>query len=224
MRIKYFLATTIVVAIFLSSCSRNYVALDYTNARGEVPRLGNLVFRFNKSLYPDSMLNNWDSTDYISFEPRIPGRFRWTGPDELVFSPAEPLLPATTYKAKSRDEVFHYSKFNDVRDADDIKFNTAPLQLNDAQVTWVLQDESRRLAVPQINLQFNYPVQAEEVKKKLQVEIDGVKTDYTMQNIGASETVFIRLNGFKGEDKSYEAVVNIDKGLQPEKGEERTTD
>jgi uncharacterized protein YfaS (alpha-2-macroglobulin family) len=224
MRIKYFLATTIVVAIFLSSCTRNYVALDYTNARGEVPRLGNLVFRFNKSLFPDSLLNNWDSTDYISFEPRITGRFRWSGPDELVFSPEQPLLPATTYKAKIKNEILRYSKFNDVRDADDLKFNTAPLQLNDAQITWVLQDESRRVAVPQISLQFNYPVQVEEVRKKLQVEIDGIKTDYTMQNIGASETISIRLNGFKGEDKSYEAVVKIDKGLQPDKGEERTAE
>jgi len=66
MRNKYFLATTIVVAIFLSSCKRNYVALDYTNAKGEVAQLSNLVFRFNKSLYPDSLINNWDSTDYIS--------------------------------------------------------------------------------------------------------------------------------------------------------------
>ena len=126
MRIKYFLATTIVVAIFLSSCNRNYVALDYTNAKGEVPQLGNLVFRFNKSLYPDSLLNNWDSTDYISFEPGIPGRFRWDGPDELIFSPAQPLRPATTYKAKIKDEVLRFSKFNDVKEAGDVTFNTAP--------------------------------------------------------------------------------------------------
>ena len=224
MRIKYFLATTIVVAIFLSSCNRNYVALDYTNAKGEVPQLGNLVFRFNKSLYPDSLLNNWDSTDYISFEPGIPGRFRWDGPDELIFSAAQPLRPATTYKAKIKDEVLRFSKFNDVKEAGDVTFNTAPLQLNDAQVTWVLQDEARRLAVPQITLQFNYPVQVDEVKKKLQVEVEGRKTEYAIQNIGASETIAIRLNGFKGEDKSYEVVVNIDKGLRPEKGESSTVD
>jgi len=91
--------------IFLSSCKRNYVALDFTNAKGEVPPLSNLVFRFNKSLYPDSLLNNWDSTEYISFSPKISGRFRWNGPDELVFSPSQPLSPATSYKATINDDV-----------------------------------------------------------------------------------------------------------------------
>ena len=31
--------------------------------------LGNLVFRFNQSMVADSMLNAWDSTEYVSFEP-----------------------------------------------------------------------------------------------------------------------------------------------------------
>ncbi|HEY0750098.1 MAG TPA: hypothetical protein VGD26_03015, partial [Chitinophagaceae bacterium] len=65
-----------------SSCNRSSVTLDYTNAVGEVPQLGNLIFRFNKSIVPDSLLNNWDSTEYVSFEPKIPGRFRWDGTDQ----------------------------------------------------------------------------------------------------------------------------------------------
>src|SRR5574337_1353575 len=116
MRNQNFLITALVIVVLLSSCKRNYVALDYTNAKGEVAQLANLVFRFNKSLFPDSLLNNWDSTDYISFEPKIKGRFRWNGPDELIFSPAQPLLPATNYKAKINDDVLRFSKFNNVKD------------------------------------------------------------------------------------------------------------
>src|SRR5689334_2401286 len=99
MRIKTYLVPLIAGTIFLSSCKKNSITLSYTNAKGEVPLLGNLVFRFSHSLAKDSMLNAWDSTDYISFEPKLRGKFRWQGPDELVFSPAEPLHPATTYKA-----------------------------------------------------------------------------------------------------------------------------
>ncbi|MEI9807530.1 MAG: hypothetical protein WDO16_06375 [Bacteroidota bacterium] len=58
-----------------------------------------LVFRFNQSLASDSLMNMWDSTDYISFEPKIAGKFRWESPDQLVFSPSQPLAPATSYKA-----------------------------------------------------------------------------------------------------------------------------
>src|SRR4051794_8929634 len=103
MRIKnYFAIIPVigVVAIFFSSCNRNSVKLDFTNAKGEVPQLGNLVFRFSNSLIKDSMLNQWDSTEYVSFEPSIKGRFRWESPDELVFSPSVQLMAATSYKAK----------------------------------------------------------------------------------------------------------------------------
>src|SRR4051812_45538017 len=206
---KFFLAATLVVAIFLSACSRNYVALDYTNAKEEVPQLSNLVFRFNKSLYPDSLLNNWDSADYISFEPKINGRFRWNSPDELVFSPSQPLLPATNYTASVKKEVLRFSKYNDIKNGDAISFHTAPLQLSDAQVTWVVQDESKHTAVPQISLQFNYPVKAEDLKEKMKINVDGEQTDYSLQNIGSSNEISIRLPSFKGEDKNYEAQISI---------------
>ena len=224
MRNKYFLVPLVLCGtIFLSSCKRNYVALDYTNAKGEVPQLSNLIFRFNKSLYPDSLVNNWDSTDYISFEPKIKGRFRWNGPDELVFSPAQPLLPATNYKATINDDVLRYSKFNNIKD-DEVNFYTAPLQLDDAQVTWVLADESRHLAVPQINLRFNYPIKVDDLKDKFRIDVEGVKTDFAIQNIGTTNTVTIRLNSFKGEDKNYEAQITIERGLKPGKGENSTKD
>ncbi|MBK6825480.1 MAG: hypothetical protein IPG86_00635 [Chitinophagaceae bacterium] len=95
MRIKLFLVPLLAAgAIFLSSCKKNAISLSFTNAKGEVPVLGNLVFRFSHSLAKDSMLNAWDSTDYISFEPALKGRFRWQSPDELV-SPCR--TPATSH-------------------------------------------------------------------------------------------------------------------------------
>lgn len=72
MRIKFYLVPLIAAgAIFLSSCKKNAVSISFTNAKGEVPQLGNLVFRFSHSLAKDSMLNAWDSTEYVSFEPTI---------------------------------------------------------------------------------------------------------------------------------------------------------
>src|SRR5215203_5279315 len=103
MRLKTFLSTIFVATLFLLACNRNAVSLSYTNAKEEVPQLGNLTFRFSQSMVKDSMLNVWDSTEFISFEPAIHGRFRWESPDQLVFSPSQPLLPATDYTAKVKD-------------------------------------------------------------------------------------------------------------------------
>src|SRR6478672_2936748 len=125
MRIKILLVPVCIGIFFLLACTRHAnVALDYTNAKGQVPQLGNLIFRFNQSLVSDSLLNNWDSTDYITFEPRIPGKFRWESPDQLVFSPSEPLLPATSYKAEIKNAVLRFSKYNSVNGAEGISFHT----------------------------------------------------------------------------------------------------
>ena len=223
MRIKLFLVPLLAAgAIFLSSCKKNAISLSFTNAKGEVPVLGNLVFRFSHSLAKDSMLNAWDSTDYISFEPALKGRFRWQSPDELVFSPAEPLQPATTYKAKIKGTVLKFSKYNSVKGGDKISFHTPLLSLDNAQVVWV--GESNTSAIPQIDLLFNYRVKPEDLKQKLDIEVDGKKADYSLLTVAADNKMSVRINGLKTEDRDYETKITINKGLEPENGNTSTTD
>ncbi|HTQ64178.1 MAG TPA: MG2 domain-containing protein [Puia sp.] len=218
------LLTTITVVIFLSACNRNVVSLDYTNARNEVPTLGNLVFRFDKSLVNDSLLNQWDSTQYISFEPQIPGRFRWEHPDELVFSPSKPLSPATTYKAVLKNDLLQYTKYSKVKSADNISFHTPDLKLDNTNATWVLQDENSTTALPQVNLYFNYPVNPNTLKEKLKVEMNGQPVEYNFQTLSSVNKISIRLLNVKMEDRDYEAKIIIDKELVPEGGINGTAD
>ena len=122
---------TLFAAVFstcmiLSSCNRSTVSLQYTNAHEEVPALGNLVFRFDKDLVKDSLLDRWDSTPYINFEPKIAGRFRWEHPDELVFSPAQPLTPATTFKATIKNDILQFSQFGRISKGDVQAFLSRP--------------------------------------------------------------------------------------------------
>lgn len=221
MRINYAFFVTCVVAIFLSACQRNYIALDYTNARGEVPQLGNLTFRFNKALHPDSLLNSWDSSQYLSFEPKISGRFRWNGPDELVFSPSQPLAPATTYKVKFNDELFTYSKYNDVKD-EAPSFYTAPLQVTDAQLTWIKTGTD--VALPQLNLRFNYPVKAEDVREKLHIAVNGKETEFALTKSGVTSELGVRIQSLKQEDKTYDAKLTLDAGIKPHNGANGTSE
>jgi len=218
MRIKTVLVTILIVTIFLSACKKNAVQLEYTNAKGEVPQVGNLIFRFNKSLIKDSLLNVWDSTDYISFSPKIPGRFRWESPDQLVFSPAVPLQPATTYTAKFSNEVLRYSKYDKVEGADKISFNTPALTLENAQVVWTMPDEATRNVVPQLDLFFNYKIDPAKLKEKLAIEVDGKETSFTPQTISSDIKISFRLASFKPEDRDYETKITIGKGLAPEGG------
>jgi uncharacterized protein YfaS (alpha-2-macroglobulin family) len=223
MRIKQILAATMIVAVLVSACgSKNSVTLSSTTAKGEVPQLGNLTFHFNQSLATDSMvnINAWDSTEYISFEPEIPGRFRWASNDELVFSPSQPLNPATSYKAKVEKAVLKYSKFNSVKDADKISFSTPALTLDDSQISWI--GETGTSAVPQLDLLFNYRINPADIKDKLEIEVEGKETDFTMISQSPDNKITVRLNGIKIEDKDFDTKVTIEKGLKPESGRNST--
>ena len=208
MRIKPVLVIPIAIGItiFLSACKKNAVQLEYTNAKGQVPQIGNLVFRFNKSLMRDSLLNAWDSTDYISFTPKIPGRFRWESPDQLVFSPSQPLLPATTYSAKFNSEIFRYSKYDKVEGADKISFNTPALALENAQVVWTMPDEATRNVIPQLDLFFNYKIDPAELKEKLAIQVDGKETSFTPQTVSSDSKISFRLASFKPEEDRKSVV------------------
>ena len=220
MRIKPVLVVPMIaigITIFLIACKRNAIKLEYTNAKGEVPQMGNLIFRFDRSLAKDSMLNVWDSTDYISFTPKIAGRFRWEGPDELVFSPSQPLQPATSYTAKFKNDLFRYSKYNKV-DGKKVEFHTPALALENAQVVWTMPDETTRVIVPQLDLLFNYAVDPAKLKDKLSIEFDGKKTEFTPQTVSADKKLSFRLASFKPEDRDYDSKIMIEKGLTPEGG------
>ncbi len=217
MRIKplsFFAAVLFILVI--AGCKRNAVVLSYTNAKGEIPRLGNLVFRFNQSMVSDSLLNNWDSTEYISFEPAIKGRFRWESPDELVFSPSQPLSPATNYKAKVKSPVLKFSKYDKVEGADKLDFYTPNLSLDNAQVTWI--GESATTAVPQVDLLFNYPVDPASVKERLEIKIDDKSPEVAMISASPDNKISFRINALKLEDKDYDTKLTIAKGLKPENG------
>jgi uncharacterized protein YfaS (alpha-2-macroglobulin family) len=212
------ITVTLSVFIVLSSCNRSTVGLAYTNARDEVPTLGNLVFRFDQSLVKDSLLDQWDSTQYVSFEPKIQGRFRWEHPDELVFSPSQPLPPATSFKATLRNDILQYSKFGRVKKTEDLVFHTPELKLDNTNTTWVQQDENSNTAIPQIDLLFNYPVNPNSLKDKLNIQVDGQPVNYSLQTLSPSDRISLRLLNLKMEDKTLNAKIIIDKGLLPEGG------
>ncbi|OQP62080.1 hypothetical protein A3860_29450 [Niastella vici] len=208
----------VLVVTVIAACNRSAVSLSYTNAKGEVQSLGNLVFRFNKSLVPDSLLNQWDSTEYVSFEPKIQGRFRWEHPDELVFSPAQPLSPATSYQAKLRGDLLDHSKIGKLDKGEEITFYTPYLQLDNTNVTWMLPDQHSTTAYPQVDLYFNYAISPATIKDKMTLQIDGKPLAYQIITEGPDSRISLRISGMKLEDKDLDAKVAFDKGLVPDGG------
>src|SRR5687768_5600753 len=89
--------------IFNGCSSFNEIRIAGTNFTDEVGQSQNLVFTFNKDIAAPGDLNSWDSTQYVQFEPAVRGKFKWTAPNELIFSPVAGFGAATSYKAKLTD-------------------------------------------------------------------------------------------------------------------------
>lgn len=204
--------------VLLFACNRQSVEIESTNAKGEVPRLGNLYFRFSDALAPDSLLNVWDSAAYVSFTPSIRGRFRWEQPDKLIFSPAEPLPPATTFKAEINDEALAHSRFGRIDNASDITFRTPDLKLEDMSVSWVLRDNTPNSATPRLDLYFNYKVSPEQVVNRLKITTAGKAVGLKVLTLSDDSRVSLLLEGIVLVDQPVDAEMTIGAGLLPEGG------
>jgi uncharacterized repeat protein (TIGR01451 family) len=210
------------ILFLLAACnSKNRVNLVATNARDEVPTLGNLVFTFDKNLVGDTLLNAWDTTDYIHFDPPITGRFRWNSAYELTFSPDHDLDPATDYKATFTNKIVSHCQYK-MGNMQDVNFHTAYQRLESANALWTLLDENSQIPVGQVELFFFYKINPSQLKEKLSVEVDGAKTDFNLVTSQIDNHVAINILNLKVEDRDYNIKVNIASGLLPEGGKNGT--
>ena len=177
-RLPYFLCTIFLVGFLgfsLSQCSRlpfNEVTVVGRNFGDVVQQTQNLTFTFNKNIGPSSQLGEWDSTQYVRFIPAVRGKFKWTAPNELVFSPARSFDPATDYRAELTEDVLTRSGKKDLTVSDDaISFHTPYLQLTSAENWWTRSRETGQ-PVAKSRLNFNYPVSSAEVAGNVTVMAD----------------------------------------------------
>ena len=162
-----FLASLILV---LLSCSRlpfNEVAVVGRNFGDEVQQTQNLTFTFNKDVGSQSRIDEWDSTQYVRFKPAVRGKFKWTAPNELVFSPAVAFDPATDYRAELAPDLLSRTGQKDLSlSGETITFHTPYLRLTGTERWWSRSAESGQ-PVAKVRLNFNYPVNSAEVSGRL---------------------------------------------------------
>ncbi len=210
-----FRSLIVCVLLFTASCgNRNEVKLLNTNCKGEVAAQQNLVFQFNKDIYPDSLLNNWDSTTYIEFEPRIAGSFRWSSSSELVFSPQKGFQPAKEYKATLSPRLLDRVKKKNYTLSKErtFSFHTAPLRVTDAQTRWTRDMEAAGV-VTQLDLLFNYETDVTQAASKLKLQANGQSVSFRPVNSGIGKNVSVQFIPVSDKDQTVDLKVSLDKGI-----------
>ncbi|MFC5411338.1 alpha-2-macroglobulin [Larkinella bovis] len=204
-------------ALFLfTTCSHlsNSVRLINQNFEDEVARNQNLVFTFSKDLVSEGRLNEWDSTQYVTFEPAVAGSFKWTASNELVFSPAVAFKPATEYKAELNNELVRQRTDAKLTlDKETITFHTPYLQLTDSEFWWTRGETGKPVAKAKLN--FNYPVSGAELAGLLKIETEKDKplTTQVLQTT-LNETIPVTLANAPSSRNETPLKIRIGKGLK----------
>ncbi|UFH55148.1 alpha-2-macroglobulin [Spirosoma sp. KNUC1025] len=203
--------------LLLFQCSRlsfNEVSVIGRNFDEEVQQTQNLTFTFNKNVGPASQLNEWDSTQYVRFIPAVHGKFRWTAPNELVFSPARAFDPATDYRAELTDDLLKRSDNKDLKLSDEaIPFHTPYLQLTSVEDWWTRSRETGQ-PVAKSRLNFNYPVSSAEVTGKLTISADEKSLTAQASSSDAQNVVTLTLPNAPALKNEQPLTVKIGEGLK----------
>jgi len=208
---NYFLCI-ILFSVLLSCSSDKSVKLIDTNFEEEINADQNLNFVFDKTMVGDSLLNVWDSTEYIRFEPKISGAFKWYSESVLIFSPSKPFPPATQFKATVTDKVSANTKYT-LGGERTKSFRTALLEVRSMSTLWSSADNDNTLI--HLNVNFNYNVDPNEVLKKIKVTIDGNSQKLSLKKSSAQNEVKLFLPDVAVADETFKLNVVVDKGITP---------
>lgn len=207
---------TLLTFLVLSSCKTGQLKLVETNAKGEVPVLENLRFRFSAPMVPDSMVNRWLKDSYLTLKPAVAGQFRWENNETLLFSPAEPLKPATAYTVNFSGDLFRFSEESKLNESTPIAFETPRLQLEQGMSSWVIRGTNT--AEPVLQLVFNFPVEAADLQKGLMIKSGNGSVGWHALTTGVSAQHEIALENIAFEDKDYDLEIVLEASLVPQFG------
>lgn len=206
--------------IFLVSCGpSNTVKVESFTPTGEVQNLTNFTIEFSEDLAPPDVQDKWMDEEFVTFTPAIQGKFKWTSPSTLTFSPDVPLDPMQVYKATINKNVLFNTTFSP--DFDEYTFNTPYFDVTKVDFFWTnIPYQNYKLSV-QANIYFNYPVDPKSLKDFLEVKRAGaVITDFQIVSEQTADVIAINFGEVDQTDKEQLFSVRVKEKLVSVLGKE----
>ena len=207
---------TILFFLIIIGCSDNQtVKLIDTNFEDEIQSGQNLSFVFSKPLVGDSVLNRWDSTQYIRFEPKVPGVFKWSSESMLIFSPQAPFAPATSYLLTLTEKLTEKADLK-LEDDRTLNLSTPQVEVLSVNTFWSSAREGQTLI--HLDATFNHQVNTNEVLNKIEIKVNGTIQKAALAGNSDSKKVSLFLPDIAVADESFEIELSIAAGLLPNTG------
>jgi uncharacterized protein YfaS (alpha-2-macroglobulin family) len=204
---------TVLLSIFILSCGTGSgVKVVSFSPVGKVGQLTTFTIEFSENLAPLEKLFQWLDDEFIEFEPKIPGKFKWNSANTLIFSPDQPLLPIQLYKAKITNRVLFDSKLS--YDFDKYEFETPAFEVTKAEFYWSHIPNDKFKVSVKANLSFNYAVNPGMLKEYLSIERDGTPvTNFQIISESSSEVIALSIGDLQQTDKEQKYLITVKSGL-----------
>ncbi len=199
--------------LFLCAChTKNDLQVISRNFDGEIEQQQNLVLSFNKDLFPDSLLNTWDTTAYLDFTPAVKGMYKWNSSYELSFSPAEGFSPGTEYTATLTKLLLRKSKKAYSYSKEPIHFHTAPLKVTATHLSWTRGKNVSNVMV-QLDMELNYNVSLNDVVNRLKLSSGATPVNVSVVNSGAGKVLSLQFMPINDKDEETPLTISLAKGI-----------
>lgn len=183
---------------------------------GEVSTRTNFTIEFSRDMVTDDKVNVPIDTMAINFEPAIPGLFKWISKRRLRFFPDEPLRPSTGYTVEILPEMCT-QKDTYLDSERKYKFHTPRFKVADTQISFSFKDRELKQPVMIATIEFNYPVNPEQLKENLTLylgkDATGRKLDYVIETKKPAETIVVVSESVKRQEKGMDFSLKVADGF-----------
>lgn len=172
----------------------------------------NLIFQFSTPVIDPEKIGEWDTTRFLVIKPFIPGRFQWSGINEITFSPDVPFPFATTYTASPGPALIRLVKA--AENAEPVSFETVPLSITQMETQWQASPAEETRFRCRISLNQN--CLPDEITAALDVVWKGEKREIKPETHAPATQFYIQVSGIApGKEKSELQVELVKSRLSP---------
>ena len=212
---SYLIIIAVIIQFLMFSCGNpDQLKIESANFDEMIDPYQHLEFTFNHVLVPDSLVEKWDTTQYIEFEPNINGRYKWLETNKLLFAPSVPFAPNTDYKAKLKSDISKHAKKKYIPVADELVFHTPYLAVERTHVFWGISEVDKNQVQLRLALDFNYPVSRQEIRKHITVTLNSQNLPYDLAGTENTTYAEFAIPASNAEAFEGELTLLIGKGMK----------
>lgn len=202
-----------ILGLMLIACGNQLEIKEFSPDK-DVSRTQTFTVRLNEDICPPEMQNKWMTEEFMEFEPKIRGKYKWISANTFVFSPDTKLHPMQKYFGHLTDKAL-FGNAELVIGGDDAEFNTPDFRAETAEFYWANIPNQYYKANIQINAVFNYPVYADKIRNFITVKLNGTEVkSYKFTNPTETEKLSISIENVQQTDKEQEIELTIRKGAE----------